>query len=205
MGLGLVISGVGKVICAFGWCDGVEDWTDRIADGLGGSLCGFSQPVFEFGEELFDRVQIGRVFRQEEKMRARGADGCSDSGSFVRTKIVHDHDIAGLQCRDQYLLYVQPEGFPIDRAVKEPGGGDAIVAQGSQEGHGLPATMRHLGLDPLTARRPAPQRRHVGFGPGLVDEYQPGGVDPLPILGPLRPAAGHVGAILLGGNQRLFL
>jgi hypothetical protein len=65
--------------------------------------------------------------------------------------------------------------------------------------------MRHLGFDPLTARRPAPQRRHIGFGPGLIDEYQTGGVDPLPILDPLRPAAGDVGAILLGGNQRLFL
>jgi hypothetical protein len=54
----------------------------------------------------------------------------------------------------------------IDRAVEEPGGGDAIVAQGAQEGHDLPAAMRYLGLDPLTARRPAPQRRHVGFGPG---------------------------------------
>jgi hypothetical protein len=106
---------------------------------------------------------------------------------------------------DQDVLDVNPEGFPIDRAVKEPGGGDAIVAQGGQEGHGLPAAMRYLGFDPLTARCPAPQRRHVGFGPGLVDEHQPGGGDPLPILGPLRPAAGHVGAILLGSNQRLFL
>ena len=25
--------------------------------------------MFEFGEELFDRVQIGRVFRQEEEVR----------------------------------------------------------------------------------------------------------------------------------------
>jgi hypothetical protein len=30
-------------------------------DGFGGSLSGFAQPVFEFGEELLDRVQIRRV------------------------------------------------------------------------------------------------------------------------------------------------
>jgi hypothetical protein len=30
--------------------------------------------------------------------------------------------------------------------------------------------VRHLGLNALTARRPAPQRRHIGFGPGLIDE-----------------------------------
>jgi hypothetical protein len=34
----------------------------------------------------------------------------------------------------------------------------------------LPVTMRHRGFDPLAARRPSLQRRHVGFGPGLVDE-----------------------------------
>jgi hypothetical protein len=35
-------------------------------------------------------------------------------------------------------------------------------------------TMRHLGFEPLAARRPAPQRRHISFGPGLVDEDQAG-------------------------------
>jgi hypothetical protein len=54
MSLGLVISGVGDIV-----------------DGLGGSLCGFAQPVFELGEELLDRVQIGRVFRQVEEPSAR--------------------------------------------------------------------------------------------------------------------------------------
>jgi hypothetical protein len=79
------------------------------------------------------------------------------------------------------------------------------VAQSSHEGHGLPAAVRHLGFDALTAQRPASQRRHVGFGPGLIDEHQAGGIDPIPILGPLRPSTGDIGTVLLGGNQRLFL
>jgi hypothetical protein len=65
--------------------------------------------------------------------------------------------------------------------------------------------VRHLGFDALTARRPAPQRRHIGFGAGLIDEHQPSGIDPIFILGPLRPPTGDIGAVLLGGNQRLFL
>jgi hypothetical protein len=65
--------------------------------------------------------------------------------------------------------------------------------------------VRHLGFDALTARRPAPQRRHISFGPGLIDEDQSGGIDPIPILGPLRPSTGNIGTILLGSNQRLFL
>jgi hypothetical protein len=59
MGLGLVISCVGEVTGAFGRRSGFEDWSDSIIDGLGGSLCGFTEPVFELREELLDRVQIG--------------------------------------------------------------------------------------------------------------------------------------------------
>jgi hypothetical protein len=79
------------------------------------------------------------------------------------------------------------------------------VAQSGHEGHGLPAAARYLGFDALTARGPAPQRRHVGFGPSLIDEHKAGGVNPIPVFGPLCPPTGDIGTILLGGNQRLFL
>jgi hypothetical protein len=82
--------------------------------------------------------------------------------------------------------------------------GAVIVAQGGPGSHGVPAAMRHPGLDPLTSRRPATQRRHIGFGPDLVDEYQAGGVDPLAVFGPLYPPTGNIGRFWLGGNQRLF-
>jgi hypothetical protein len=48
-----------------------------------------------------------------------------------------------------------------------------------------------------------PRSGAIGLGPGLIDEHQPSGIDPI-ILGPLRPPASDIGAILLGGNQRLF-
>jgi hypothetical protein len=89
--------------------------------------------------------------------------------------------------------------------INEPWGGDPIVAQRSQEGQRLPVAMRHVGLDPLPSRRPSPQRRHVGFSPSLVDEDQPGRIDPAAVFAPLRAPADDVGASLFGGNQRLFL
>jgi hypothetical protein len=123
----------------------------------------------------------------------------------VRTEIVHDHDVAGSQGRNQNLLNVELEGLAVDRLIDEPRGGDAILTQSGQESHGFPAAVWHLGFDPLTERRPASQRRHVSLCPGLVDEHQARGIDPFPILGPLRPPTGNVGTVLLGGNQRLFL
>jgi hypothetical protein len=52
--------------------------------------------------------------------------------------------------------------------------------------------MWHVGLDPLAARRPPPQWRHVGFGPRLVDEDQPGRIDLAAVFTPLRAAADDV-------------
>ena len=65
----------------------VENWSDSLVDGLDGSLCGFAQPMLELGEELFDRVEIGRVFRQVEEPGAGGTDGASYSLALVRAEI----------------------------------------------------------------------------------------------------------------------
>ncbi len=38
----------------------------------------FRRQVFELGEDLFDRVQVGRVFGQEEELGAGRADGAGE-------------------------------------------------------------------------------------------------------------------------------
>ncbi|SDK66636.1 hypothetical protein SAMN05428953_118112 [Mesorhizobium muleiense] len=48
-----------------------------------------------------------------------------------------------------------------------------------------------IGLDPLSDRRPAPERSHVGLGPGFVDEHQAGGIDPNLVQNPLRAVSGR--------------
>jgi hypothetical protein len=161
--------------------------------------------VLELCEELLDGVQVGRVFGQEEEAGAGRPDGAPYRLALVRAEIVHDDDVAGRKRRDEDLVEVEPEGLAIDRPVEQPWRLDPVVPQGGQEGHGLPAAMGHLGRQALAARRPAPQRSHVGLGPGLVDEDEAGGIDePLPRR-PLGPSARHVGAVLLGRDQRLFL
>ena len=65
--------------------------------------------------------------------------------------------------------------------------------------------VRDLGDQPLAARRPAVQARHVGLGPGLVDEDQARRIDAALIFAPARPVAAYVRAILLARDERLFL
>ncbi len=67
------VSGVFEVIGAFLWREGLEQLADCRAEGLNGARGAFSQQVFELGKDLFDGVQIRRVFRQEEQLGGRGA------------------------------------------------------------------------------------------------------------------------------------
>ena len=125
--------------------------------------------------------------------------------ALLLCEIVHDDDVALPQGRDEDLVDVEAERLAVDRPVEEPWRLDPVVPQGGEERHRPPVAVRHLGGQALAARRPAPERSHVGLGPGLVDEDEAGGIDePLPRR-PLGPSPRHVGAVLFGRNQRLFL
>jgi hypothetical protein len=122
----------------------------------------------------------------------------------VRAEIIHDNDIARPQRRQQELLDIGPEALAVDRAVDDAGRRDAIVAQRGEEGHGAPVAVRHLGMQRRTAAMPAVGARHVGLGPGLVDEDEAGRVDAsLVALPPMAPPR-HVRPILLAGEDGFF-
>ena len=57
----------------------LEDFADCGADCFDGSSSGLAQQVLELGEDLFDRVQVGRVLRQEKELGAGGADEAGTS------------------------------------------------------------------------------------------------------------------------------
>ncbi|MEH2512501.1 hypothetical protein V1291_003855 [Nitrobacteraceae bacterium AZCC 1564] len=50
--------------------------------------------MFEFGEDLLDRIEIWAVGRQEEQMGSGGADGIARRFAFVTAEIVEDDEFA---------------------------------------------------------------------------------------------------------------
>ena len=204
MHLGWRISGVLEIVGAFLGSKCAEDLTDGLADGLDGSRSCFSQQVLELGEDLFDGVQVGRVFRQEDQFGAGRADELAHDLAFVAAEIVHDHDVAGHQGGDENLRDINLETLAVDRAFEQPWGVDPVMAQCSQEGRGVPMAMRNLGVKPHPAWRPAAQRRHIGLGPGLVDEDQTLRRDLVLILGPLRPPPCDVGTVAFASHHGFF-
>jgi hypothetical protein len=78
------------------------------------------------------------------------------------------------------------------------------VTQRGQEGQRLPLAERGLGDQLVAAPGPAPDRGHVGLGPGFVDEDQPLGIKSPLIFLPLLAPPGDLGTILLGREQAFF-
>ena len=204
MNLDLVIPCISEVVGTFLWCVCSQERAYRCADSI---LCpggGFSKQVFELGKNLLDGVQIGRVFWQQQEFGTRLADCPTDGMSLMAAEVVHDDDVVRQQGGNQDLLDIDPKPLTVDRAIEKPGRFDAVVTQGSHEGHGIPMSERSLGHQPFALRRPASQRRHVGLGPGLVNENQTGGIN-LPLIAlPLRTSARDVGSGLLAGVQCFF-
>jgi hypothetical protein len=182
----------------------VEELTDPLPSFLDGALSGLAEQGFELGEDLLDGIEIGAVGGQEEELGAGPADGPSHRLAFVRSQIVHDDDVAWREFGRQALFDIGQEASAVDRTVEHAWRADPVVAQSRQEGESSPAAMRRLGDQPPASGAAAMGPRHVGLGPGLVDEDQAGRIKPSLILLPLRAPPGDVGPILLAGVQAFF-
>jgi hypothetical protein len=89
------------VVGAFVWLEAFEQGSEAPPCGLLRALCGLAQQMFELsepkatgGQHLFDRIEVGAVWRQEQQPRASGPDGAPDGGSLVAGEVVEDDDVA---------------------------------------------------------------------------------------------------------------
>ena len=88
------------------WCEALEKLSDALPCVLDGTFFGFAQEPLQLGEDLFDRIEIGRVRRQEEELGADGAYGGPYTPAFVAAGIVHDDDVTRLEGRHEELADV---------------------------------------------------------------------------------------------------
>ena len=98
-----------------------EDGCACVGDSVVCSGSGFSQQSLELGEDLLDRVEVGRVFGQEDEARPDGSDGLSHRLSLVGAEIVEDDDVARLEGRGEELFDIGAEAFAVNGAVNRQG------------------------------------------------------------------------------------
>ena len=193
-----------EVIGAFVGADIHQDLPDGGADGFDGSRAGFSQMVFEFGEQLLDRVQVGGVFWKKDEMCAGVADCRAYGFAFVAAEIVHDDNVARAESRNENRFDIEQKAFPIDGTVDEPRRIHAIVAQRCQESHRVPVAVRRFGFEAFSYQAPAAQWRHIGLGPGLIDKNEPRRINACLMNCPLGAPSSYVGTILFFGQKCFF-
>ena len=80
-------------MCALRRGEGVEHLANLFPEGVDGARGGLAKQRFEFGEELFDGVQVGRIRRQIEQRCLRRSDGFFHPGDLVAAEIIEDHDV----------------------------------------------------------------------------------------------------------------
>ena len=120
-------------------------------------------------------------------------------------KIVHHHDVTGLESGHEHLVDIGLEGDAVDRPVEHHRRDHAGESESCHEGRRLPVAMRDAGPEPLTPWGAATKAGHVGGGPRLVDKHEAGGIEielgVEPVLAPLQ----DIRTVLLGRVRRLFL
>jgi len=133
----------------------VEQLANALEQVVGVSFPGFAQEVLEFGKDLLDRVQAGRVGGQEQPMCASGFNGVSHRLALVASQIIeHDH-IAGAKRRHQELFDVAAEYLTIDRPVDHAWASIRSWRRAMRIVVVPPVSMGKFGLQSLAAPAPA--------------------------------------------------
>ena len=195
---------MGKVVAAFGRAEAVQQRPEPPPGRLNGAFGRVAEQSFELSEDLFDRVEIGGVGRQEAEGGPRLLNGRPHGGPLVAAQIVHNDDIARDERRQQTLFDRGQEAGAVDRAIKDTRSGQPVVAQRRHEGQRLPVAVGPGRSQPLAPGAAAMATGHVGLGPGLIQEHEATWIQlALPALPPAA-AAHDVRPVLLGGHQAFF-
>ena len=155
----------------------------EMADHYGAGILpalGLSQERLELGESLLDRIEIGRVFRQEQEPGAALGQCLRRPRAFVNVQIISanevrrgDDDIAPPEAWGELGADIAVECGTIHGSLDDPGGNKLMAAQAGDEGLRLPLAERSVGDEPFSLQAASAQGRHVGLDAGLVDEDQP--------------------------------
>ena len=191
-------------MCALCGRNRVEDLADFLPEGVDIARGSLPKQRFEFGEELFDGVQVGGIRRQIEQRGLHRRDGFFHSSHLVAAEVIEDHDVPGLQGGAQELPHPGQEQFAIHGPVGDQGRRQSIVPQTRKKRGRLPIAIGGRCDAALSSGRAAIAARHVGRGPGFIDEHEFSCVQVRLSRAPGAPRDLHVVALLLAGVQSFF-
>src|SRR3979490_2826926 len=108
-----------------------------------------------FAEGRLDRVEIRRIRGKIKQRRARCFDRLLDAGNLVDWKIVHDDDIAALECWNQTLFHISKKHRSVHGSLKYERCDHRAMPQAGHESECFPMSVRRVADKPLAARAAA--------------------------------------------------
>lgn len=193
-----------EIICALAGFELFEDDLEGVANGVEGSRRHSSEQLFDFGEDLLDRIEVGAIRGEVEQPHACVLEAITNAGDLVGRQIVGDDDAAGRHFGDQAFDQPLAEDFAGHRRIHQHWREDAVVLEPSHEGRGHPMAMGRLADERPALVAPAMRSHHARGRAGLIDEHQRLEVEPGLRRLPDRTRYRDVGPVLLAGVDCSF-
>ncbi len=163
-----------------------------------------AQDRLDLRPSQFNRVEVGRVRRQVDQVRATRADQLLESSDLVRGEIVHEQNITRLEGREDTLLNIAIKQRTINGPRQHQGGRDPRPAHHRQRG-GLGSRGLRRRVHHALVRCGAPvQTGQAGIYAGFIQKFEASHIQLRDFF--LKHAAFpfHTRRVPLAGMERLF-
>ena len=164
-----------------------------------------AQDRLDFRPRQFNRIEIRRVRRQIDQVRAARLDQGGNPGHLVCRQVVHKQDVIGLERGDDALLDVAREDGAIDRPRQYQGGRDARRANHRQRRRSWPRRQRGTLDDALIGCRTPIQASHAQIDARFVQKFEVFNIHGRYGFLKFSTLLGDFRRVSLAGMERLFL
>ena len=193
-----------KVVAALGRLETRETRTDRGPEHLARTTACRPQDRFELRKRVRNRIPIRTVFREKPETRPDVFNRATDRRTLVTRQVVHDHDVAGRQRRDQDLLDRGQETRAVNRTVKHGRRGETPDAERGQKRGGMPAAVGRVVGDARAVELPPIATHEIRAHATFIEKHETAGIKAGRRRVPRDPRERDVSAIVFRRAYGLF-
>jgi hypothetical protein len=164
-----------------------------------------AEALFELCPAFLDRVEVWRVRRQIEQGCSGLADEIFHARDLVRSEVIQNHNLAGLELRAENLLQVSEKDIAIGGSFDHPSANPTGSTDGTQNSQRAPVACRNSFVHTLAAQRAPITPGHFCCYTAFVDENEALRIDLFAFFLPELSLRGDSLTLLFSGVERFFL
>lgn len=152
------------------WSDAFQRLAGGLIEQFFASGLGGSQNLLELRPSFFDWVEIGRIGRKIEELRACCLDLLLDAWHLVRTQVVHHHHVTRSQRRNQKMLDIGAKDLAVGGGGNGHGSHHAGQPQSGNQGDHAPMRFRRGFYNAHARRSTTVEARHGSRQASLIEK-----------------------------------